>query len=109
MSETLTLPVLPLRSGVMLPGMVFTIGLETDEARAAAEVVGTSGGLVLLVPHIAGRYGSVGVIAEVVERGELPGGLPALVVNGLRRAALGTGVPGTGAALWIEAEEVAET
>jgi ATP-dependent Lon protease len=108
-SETLTLPVLPLRSGVMLPGMVFTIGLETDEARAAAEVVGTSGGLLLLVPHIDGRYGSVGVIAEVVERGELPGGLPALALNGLRRAALGTGVPGTGAALWVEAEEVAET
>ncbi len=108
-SDTLTLPVLPLRSGVMLPGMVFTIGLETDEARAAAEVVGTSGGLLLLVPHIEGRYGSVGVVAEVVERGELPGGLPALAVSGQRRATLGTGVPGTGAALWVEAEPVEET
>ena len=81
-SETLTLPVLPLRSGVMLPGMVFTMGLETDEAKAAADVVGTSGGMLLLVPHIDGRYGSVGVVSEVVERGELPGGLPALVVSG---------------------------
>jgi len=88
--------------------MVFTIGLETDEARAAAEVVGSSGGLLLLVPHIEGRYGSVGVVAEVVERGELPGGLPALVVNGQQRATLGTGVPGTGAALWVEAEPVEE-
>ena len=83
-SETLTLPVLPLRSGVMLPGMVFTIALETDEAKAAAEVVGTSGGRLLLVPHIDGRYGSVGVVAEVVERGELPGGLPG--PRGERRA-----------------------
>jgi ATP-dependent Lon protease len=88
--------------------MVFTIGLETDEAKAAADVVGTSGGMLLLVPHIDGRYGSVGVVAEVVERGELPGGLPALVVSGQRRALLGTGVPGTGAALWVEAEPVDE-
>jgi len=107
-NETLTLPVLPLRSGVMLPGMVFTIGLETDEAKAAADVVGTSGGMLLLVPHIDGRYGSVGVVAEVVERGELPGGLPALVVSGQQRALIGTGVPGTGAALWVEAEPVDE-
>jgi len=107
-TQTFTLPVLPLRSGVMLPGMVFTIALETDEARAAAEVVGTSGGRLLAVPHIDGRYGSVGVVAEVVERGELPGGLPALVVRGERRAILGTGVPGTGDALWVEAEEVEE-
>lgn len=75
-SETLTLPVLPLRSGVMLPGMVFTIGLETDEARAAAEVVGASGGLLLLVPHIDGRYGSVGVIAEVVDAASCRAGCP---------------------------------
>jgi ATP-dependent Lon protease len=107
-TETLTLPVLPLRSGVMLPGMVFTIGLETDEAKAAADVVGTSGGNLLLVPHIDGRYGSVGVVAEVVERGELPGGLPALVVAGQSRALIGTGVPGTGEALWVEAELVEE-
>src|ERR1700728_545541 len=93
----------------MLPGMVFTIGLETDEAKAAADVVGTSGGLLLLVPHIDGRYGSVGVVAEVVERGELPGGLPALVVSGQQRARIGTGVPGTGAALWVEAEPLEES
>ena len=108
-SETLTLPVLPLRSGVMLPGMAFTIALETDEAKAAAEAVGTSGGKLLLVPHIEGRYGSVGVVAEILERGELPGGLPALAVSGERRATLGTGVPGTGTARWVEAETVEET
>jgi ATP-dependent Lon protease len=105
---TLTLPVLPLRSGVMLPGMVFTMGLETDEARAGADAAGTSGGLVLLVPHIDGRYASVGVISEVVERGELPGGLPAVVVRGQRRAILGSGVPGTANTLWVEAEPVDE-
>ncbi len=35
-----TLPLLPLTSGVVLPGMVFTMALETDEARAAADAGG---------------------------------------------------------------------
>ena len=30
---TQTLPLLPLTSGVILPGMVFTMALETEEAR----------------------------------------------------------------------------
>ena len=43
-----------------------------------------------------------------MEEGELPGGLPAVAVRGDERAAIGTGVPGTGDALWVEAEPVAE-
>jgi ATP-dependent Lon protease len=99
---------LPLTSGVVLPGMVFTMALESDEAKAAAEAAGTAGGRILLVPHIDGRYASVGVVAEVVEQGELPGGLPAVVVRGDHRASIGTGVPGTGQALWVEAEPLAD-
>jgi ATP-dependent Lon protease len=102
--ENLTLPLLPLTSGVVLPGMVFTMALESDEARAAADAAGTAGGRLLLVPHIDGRYASVGVVAEVTEQGELPGGLPAIAVRGDQRASIGTGVPGTGTALWVEAE-----
>ena len=75
-NENVTLPLLPLTSGVVLPGMVFTMALETDEARAAVEAAGSAGGRLLLVPHIEGRYATVGVIAEVMEEGELPGGLP---------------------------------
>ena len=103
-NETLTLPVLPLTSGVVLPGMVFTLALETDAATAAVEAAGSAGSRLLLVPHIDGAYATVGVVGEVVEQGELPGGLPAIVVRGHDRAVLGTGVPGTGAALWVEAE-----
>ena len=69
-----TLPVLPLTSGVMLPGMVTTIALESDEAKVAAEAAGSAGGRVLLVPHIEGRYGRVGVVGEILEAGQLPGG-----------------------------------
>ncbi len=103
-NENVTLPLLPLKSGVVLPGMVFTMALESDEARAAVEAAQSAGGKLLLVPHIEGRYASVGVIAEITEEGALPGGLQAVAVRGDQRATIGTGVPGTGAALWVEAE-----
>ena len=80
-NENLTLPLLPLQSGVVLPGMVFTMALETDEARAAAEAARSAGGRLLLVPHIEGRYATVGVVAEVIEEGDLPGGLPAVAIR----------------------------
>ncbi len=107
-NENMTLPLLPLTSGVVLPGMVFTMALESDEARAAVGSARSSGGRLLLVPHIEGRFASVGVIAEVMEEGDLPGGLPAVAIRGDGRAVIGTGVPGTGEALWVEAEPLAE-
>ena len=92
----------------MLPGMAFTMALESSEAVAAADAAASAGGRLLLVPHIEGRYASVGVVSEITERAELPGGLTAIVVHGDRRAHIGTGVPGTGEALWVEAELVDE-
>src|SRR5580658_10103295 len=103
-NEIVTLPLLPLKSGVILPGMVFTMALESNEARVAVEAARSAGGHLLLVPHIEGRYANVGVIAEVMEEGSLPGGLEAIVIRGDQRATIGTGVPGTGDALWVEAE-----
>jgi ATP-dependent Lon protease len=103
-----TLPLLPLTSGVVLPGMVFTMALETDEAKTAADAAGSVGGELVLVPHIEGRYASVGVISKILETGELPGGPVAVVVSGLRRATIGTAVPGTGQALWVQVEPIAE-
>jgi ATP-dependent Lon protease len=88
--------------------MVFTMALETEEAQVATEAAGNAGGRLVLVPRIEGRYASVGVVAEIVERGELPGGPPAMVVRGLERAAIGTGVPGTGRALWVQVDPIAE-
>jgi ATP-dependent Lon protease len=103
-----TLPLLPLTSGVVLPGMVFTMALETDEAKAAADAAGSVGGELVLVPHIDGRYASVGVISKILETGELPGGPVAVVVSGLRRTTIGTAVPGTGQALWVQVEPVTD-
>ncbi len=107
-NENVTLPLLPLKSGVVLPGMVFTMALESDEARAAVEAAQSAGGKLLLVPHIEGRYASVGVIAAITEEGALPGGLQAVAIQGDQRATIGTAVPGTGAALWVEAEPLSE-
>ncbi|HEX4819648.1 MAG TPA: AAA family ATPase, partial [Acidimicrobiales bacterium] len=103
-----TLPVLPLTSGVVLPQMVVTLALETDEARAAADAASEAGGELLLVPRFpdGGRYGRVGTVATIENRGTLPGGTPALVVRALRRAHVGAGVIGTSAALWVHTEPV---
>ena len=103
-----TLPLLPLTSGVVLPGMAFTMALETEEAQVAAEAAGSVGGQLVLVPHIGGRYSSVGVVAEILELGQLPGGPKAMVVQGRERARMGTAVPGTGRALWVQVEPLDE-
>jgi ATP-dependent Lon protease len=100
--STRTLPVLPLSSGVVLPGMVVTLALETDEARAALDAAGDLNE-VLLVPRQDGRYASVGTIARVESRMNVPNGQKALVVRGTARARVGVGVAGRGSALWVEA------
>ena len=48
-------------------------------------------------------------MARVENAGELPNGQPALVLRGLYRAIVGTGVVGTGRGLWVEAEPVLDT
>jgi len=102
-----TLPLLRLNSGVVLPGMVSTLVLESEEAKAAAEAASASTGRLVLVPHVDGRYARVGVIAEVVERGAPgTGGERAVVVRGVERAAIGAAVPSTGRALWIQVERL---
>ena len=105
------LPLLALTTGVVLPQMVVTLALETDEARtAAAAAEAATGGdrLLLLVPKVDGRYARVGTVARIENAGELPNGVRALVLRGLHRAVVGAGVVGTGAGLWVEAEPVVE-
>ncbi len=101
-----TLPLLTLTSGVVLPGMVFTLALETEEARVAVEAARGVGGRLVVVPQVEGRYASIGVVARVLEEGELPGGGKAAAVEGVARAEMGTAVPGTGRALWVQVEPV---
>jgi ATP-dependent Lon protease len=103
--RTSVLPLLPLATGVVLPGMVVTMAIESEEAKAALEATVSSEGRILLVPRLDGRYARVGTVAKVEDSGELPSGLRAVVVRGLHRATVGVGVPApAGSALWVQAE-----
>jgi ATP-dependent Lon protease len=102
--DTQVLPLLPLTTGVVLPGMVVTLTIESDEAQAAVEAA--DGDELLLVPRFGERYARIGTIAKVEDVGRLRNGTEALVIRGLHRAAVGLGVPGTGAATWVQVERV---
>jgi ATP-dependent Lon protease len=106
-NDTRALPLLPLTTGVVLPNMVVTLVLETDDARRAAAAA-ADGGLVLLVPRVGARYAKVGTVARIESTGDLPGGAPALVLRGLHRAVVGVGIAGTGEGLWVEVDPVAD-
>src|SRR4030095_15002177 len=106
--STETLPLLPLTSGVVLPGMVVTATLETPESRAASSAAGDPRGHLLLVPKVDGRYANVGTVAKIENAGELPNGQLAVVVRGLHRARLGAGVAGTGTATWVGVDPITD-
>ena len=86
--------------------MVVTATLETPESRSASSAAGDTGGHLLLVPKVDGRYATVGTVAKIENAGELPNGQLAVVVRGLHRARIGAGVAGTGTATWVEVEPI---
>src|SRR5262245_53648822 len=105
--DTVTLPVLPLTNDVVLPGMVVTLALETSEAKAAADAAAKAGNTLLLVPRLGdGSYARVGTVARIENRGQLPGGMPALVIRATVRAEVGLGVIGETSGLWVHASPV---
>jgi ATP-dependent Lon protease len=105
--DTIALPLLPLTTGVVLPGMVVTLTIESAEARAAIDAaMADEERLLLLVPRVEDRYARVGTIGKIEDVGQLRGGIEALVIRGIGRATLGVGVAGTGAATWVQVEPV---
>jgi ATP-dependent Lon protease len=122
MSETLTLPVLPLDDEVVLPGMVVPIELTDTEIRGAVDAarnkgLGSGPGIrseekaqLLLVPRLGERgLAGVGTVAVIEQVGRLPGGEPGAVVRGVSRVRIGSGTTGPGAALWVEGTVIEET
>ncbi|MEV7229959.1 endopeptidase La [Polymorphospora sp. NPDC051019] len=103
-----TLPVLPLTDDVLLPGMVIPVTLDATTQAAVDAARATGDKQVLAVPRVDGEYGPVGAVATIEKVGRLPSGEPAAVVRGLSRARIGSGVPGPGAALWVEATPLTE-
>ena len=112
MTDVLTLPILSLPDTVVLPGMVVPVGLDGSDGADTRAVLDAaragSDGTLLLAPRLADRYPTYGVVATIEQVGRLPGGERAAVLRAGRRAKLGSGVPGPGAALWVEAEPVAD-
>jgi ATP-dependent Lon protease len=104
MSETRSLPLIPLEDGIVLPGMAFVFELVSPDANVAVDEVGADGHVVL-VPKIDGRFARVGVVAVV--EGEpvlLPGGHRGVTLRALHRAELGR-ADASGGALRIDVAE----
>ncbi|AXB46747.1 endopeptidase La [Amycolatopsis albispora] len=121
MTDTRLLPVLPLDSDVVLPGMVVPFDLTEAETRAAVESAQakpqgpTVPGIrtapkaeVLIVPRVDGEYAEMGTVATVERIGRVPGGKAVVVLRGAQRAHVGATGDGPGAARWVHAETATE-
>ncbi|WP_054815357.1 endopeptidase La [Nocardia arizonensis] len=84
------------------------VPIELDESAQAAVDAARAGetDAVLLAPRLPEGYASYGVVATIEQVGRMRGGAPAAVLKAERRARIGHGVTGPGAALWVEAEPV---
>ncbi len=108
MSDVISLPLLSVPDLVVLPGMVVPVELEGDARPVVDAAQAGSDGRLLLAPRLSDRYPTHGVVATIEQVGRLPGGARAAVLRAGERVRIGSGVPGTGAALWVEAESVDE-
>jgi ATP-dependent Lon protease len=108
MAEAKSVPVLFVSDPVVLPGMVVPIALD-DAARTAVDAARASeSGQLLIAPRLDDRYPSYGVLATILQVGRIAGGGTAAVVRGERRAHIGVGASGPGAALWVEVTEITD-
>ena len=101
---TIILPVLPLDDAVVLPGTSVTFPITSEEQAEA--LAGAVEGRILLVPRIEGRFGSFGVVAEIVGEVGLPGGMRGIAVEAQHRAELGPAAIGAEAGLRVSAVEL---
>src|SRR5438034_5136349 len=107
MPKTMKLPVLPLTQAVVLPRMSATIPMDSEDARSAVQAALAHDSLLLLLPKVDSRYATVGVVAKIEEKGNLPDGTEVAAVQGRTRAVLGD-VTSEGGLLWAEVELAAD-
>ncbi|MGO4616000.1 endopeptidase La [Nocardia sp. 2YAB30] len=91
---------------IVLPGMVVPIELDESAQAAIDAARAAKTEAVLLAPRLTEGYAAYGVVATIEQVGRMRGGAPAAVLKAERRAKIGHGVTGPGAALWVEAEPV---
>ena len=85
---------IPLEDSVVFPNMSVTLTVDVgDDER------------VFLVPVHEGEYASVGTVAQVSGRMRLPGGAPAVTLDGLHRGVAGAAQTGPDGRLRVEVEE----
>ena len=107
--STVTLPVRPLRNGVVFPHMVVTVAIESDEARRAIAAAESTGSNLLLVPQLDGEYATIGTIADIQEvTADDPAAPATALIAGVSRARIGTGQATSNDVLMVEAEPVAD-
>src|SRR2546428_11317327 len=100
------LPVLPMDDVVVLPHMSVTLAVEGDDQKAAIEAARQGNRLILLVPRIEGKFGTIGTAARLGESAELPTGAEAFMIRGEDRARLGSGQAAIGGAPWAKADPI---
>jgi ATP-dependent Lon protease len=90
----MSLLLIPLDEAIVFPSVTATLPVDTgDEDR------------VFLLPRQNGEFGRIGVVAEVIERGQLPGGAHVATVVGLHRGLAGAAEP-DGEQLRVEVQEI---
>ena len=91
----MSLLLIPLDEAIVFPSITATLPVDTgDEDR------------VFLLPRQNGEFGRIGVVAEVIERGQLPGGAHVTTVVGLHRGLAGAAEPADGEQLRVEVQEI---
>jgi ATP-dependent Lon protease len=103
---TTSLPVFPLRGGIVFPHMVVTVRIESDAAKRALAASEATGGKLVLIPMVDGEYASVGTIAEIQEVDDR-GGVSA-IISGVARARIGAGETDSGEVLWVDTDAIVE-
>src|SRR2546430_11378834 len=95
-ANSVKLPVLPLTQAVVLPRMSATLPMDSADVRAAVQAAMSQDGLLLLLPKVEARYASIGVVAKIEEKGNLPDGTEVVAVQARSRAVLGEVTPEQG-------------
>ncbi|MDP9189015.1 MAG: endopeptidase La [Actinomycetota bacterium] len=91
----MNLLLIPLDDVIVFPAVTATLPID-----AAGE------DRVFLLPRKEGEFGRVGVVAEVVEQGQLPNGTPVATIVGLHRGLAGAAEGGTEEQLRIDVQEI---
>src|SRR5512132_275509 len=91
----MTFLLIPLDEAIVFPGVTVTLPIDTAEEDR-----------VFLLPRKNGEFGRIGVVAEVIERAQLPNGQWAATVVGLHRGLAGAAESSEADELRVEVQEI---